>query len=340
VVRRSGILCGGTCTVDRNKRIDHWPREEAVAEILEEARCGGGPALNVSVALRGLSAQLPIEVIGVVGDDDDGRFVRATIRDKGMETSRLLTIDRAPTSFTEVMAVLSTGRRTFFHRPGVSAFLSPDHFDFEGTRARLLHVGYPGLHEIMDGPWDDDSNGWVTVLKRAKAAGLETNLEFASVGPERITAIGRPCLPYLDHLIVNDAEIGGLAGVETVRHGVTDVDACRIAAASVLAAGAMQTVIVHFPLGAVAISRDGSTVDQPSVAVPPVEIVASNGAGDAFTAGVLFAIHENWPLEKALELGHAAGAASLRSLSTTESVIDHEACLALADRWGWRRSFG
>ncbi|MBD3854088.1 MAG: hypothetical protein IFJ96_04845 [Acidobacteria bacterium] len=36
MVKRSGILCGGTCTVDRNKRIDHWPREEAVAEILEE----------------------------------------------------------------------------------------------------------------------------------------------------------------------------------------------------------------------------------------------------------------------------------------------------------------
>jgi len=340
VVKRSGILCGGTCTVDRNKRIDHWPREEAVAEILEEARCGGGPALNVSVALRGLDAQLPIEVIGVVGDDDDGRFVRATIRDKGMETSRLLTVDRAPTSFTEVMAVLSTGRRTFFHRPGVSAYLSPDHFDFEGTRARLLHVGYPGLHEIMDRPWGDDPNGWVTVLKRAKAAGLETNLELASVGSERIAAIGRPCLPYLDHLIVNDAEIGGLAGVETVHDGVTDVDACRMAAASVLAAGAMRTVIVHFPLGAVAISRDGSTFDQPSVAVPPTGIVASNGAGDAFTAGVLFAIHEHWPLEKALELGHAAAAASLRSLSTAGSVVEHQACLALADRWGWRPTFG
>ena len=340
MVKRSGILCGGTCTVDRNKRIDHWPREEAVAEILEEARCGGGPALNVSVALRGLSAHLPIEVIGVVGDDDDGRFVRATIRDKGMETSRLLTVDRAPTSFTEVMAVLSTGRRTFFHRPGVSAYLSPDQFDFEGTRARLLHVGYPGLHESMDGPWGDDPNGWVTVLKRAKAAGLATNLELASIGSERIAAIGRPCLPFLDHLIVNDAEVGGLAGVETVRDGVTDVDACRMAAASVLAAGAMRWVIVHFPLGAVAISRDGSTFDQPSVAVPPTEIVASNGAGDAFTAGILFAIHENWPLERALELGHAAGAASLRSLSTVGSVVDHRACLALADRWGWRPSFG
>ena len=340
MVKRSGILCGGTCTVDRNKRIDHWPREEAVAEILEEARCGGGPALNVSVALRGLSAHLPIEVIGVVGDDDDGRFVRATIRDKGMETSRLLTVDRAPTSFTEVMAVLSTGRRTFFHRPGVSAYLSPDQFDFEGTRARLLHVGYPGLHESMDGPWGDDPNGWVTVLKRAKAAGLATNLELASIGSERIAAIGRPCLPFLDHLIVNDAEVGGLAGVETVRDGVTDVDACRMAAASVLAAGAMRWVIVHFPLGAVAISRDGSTFDQPSVAVPPTEIVASNGAGDAFTAGVLFAIHENRPLEEALELGHAAAAASLRSLSTVGSVVEHQACLALADRWGWRPTFG
>jgi len=336
LVTRSGILCGGTCTVDRNKQIDRWPAEESVAEILEEERCGGGPALNVSLALRGLSARLPIGVIGLLGDDEDGRYVRATMDDHDIDATQLHIDDRAPTSFTEVMAVVGTGRRTFFHRPGVSAHLDPDHFDLSVTRSRVFHVGYPGIHELMDGPWEDDGNGWVTVLKQARAAGLETSIDLVSVEPGRIATVGRPCLPYLDHLIVNDVEIGGLAGIETVRGGVTDVDACRTAAATVLGDGLMETVIVHFPIGAVAVARNGSQISEPSVSVPPAEVVASNGAGDAFAAGVLFAIHEHWALADGLRLGHAAAAASLQSLSTVGGVVDHRSCLALANRWGRR----
>ena len=34
---------------------------------------------------------------------------------------------------------------------------------------------------------------------------------------ERLAELGRPCLPHLDCLIVNDYEIGALAGRETRR---------------------------------------------------------------------------------------------------------------------------
>ena len=69
----------------------------------------------------------------------------------------------------------------------------------------------------MDAPWQGDANGWVTTLKKARAAGLQTNLELASIAPERLAALVRPCLPHLDLLVVNDHEIGGIAGIETVR---------------------------------------------------------------------------------------------------------------------------
>ena len=156
---RSGILCGGTCTVDRNKQIDQWPAEESVAEILAEARCGGGPALNVSLALRGLSDRLPIGVIGLLGDDEDGRYVRATMDDHDIDATQLNADDRASTSFTEVMAVVGTGRRTFFHRPGVSAHLDPDHVAPPATRARVFHVRDPGIHSPMDGLSGDHPSG-------------------------------------------------------------------------------------------------------------------------------------------------------------------------------------
>jgi hypothetical protein len=76
----------------------------------------------------------------------------------------------------------------------------------------MLHLGLPGIHKRMDGPWGDDANGWITVLRKAHAAGLETNLELCSIPVERLRGLARPCLPHLDLLIVNDFEIGAITG--------------------------------------------------------------------------------------------------------------------------------
>ena len=47
--------------------------------------------------------------------------------------------------------------------------MSPEHFDFSATQARLLHLGLPGAHKTMDAEWGEDSTGWATVLRKAKA---------------------------------------------------------------------------------------------------------------------------------------------------------------------------
>jgi sugar/nucleoside kinase (ribokinase family) len=190
----------------------------------------------------------------------------------------------------------------------------------------------------MDAPWQGDANGWVTTLKKARAAGLQTNMELASLAPERLAALLRPCLPHLDLLVVNDHEIAGIAGIETVVDGRTDVAACEAAAKAVLDMGISQIVVAHFPLGAVLVARDGNVVRSPSVNVPPSEVVGANGAGDAFAAGFVYGFHEGWSVEDALKLAHAAAAASLREISTTASVETWSECLALARKWGWREA--
>jgi hypothetical protein len=81
------------------------------------------------------------------------------------------------------------------HWFGTSHLLTPDHFDFNGDTHRIFHLGLPGVHRLMDGPWKNDANGWVTTLRKARAAGLLTNIELASIAPERLTALVRPCLP-------------------------------------------------------------------------------------------------------------------------------------------------
>ena len=175
-------------------------------------------------------------------------------------------------------------------------------------------------------------------LAAARRAGLATNLELMSIGRERVAALAGPCLPHLDTLIVNDFEIGAVAGIETRRAGAADPNAIRAALAAALSRGPMRLAVAHFPAGAIALSRDGDVFAVGSVADPKEAIAGVNGAGDAFAAGLLYGLHEERGVEEALRLGHACAAASMRAVSTTAGVGKVAECLALAERWGYRPS--
>ena len=82
------------------------------------------------------------------------------------------------------MTVRSTGRRTFFHQSGANAKLSPAHFDFTRTNAKIFYLGYALLLDTLDEFAEDNTQEprAADVLRRARAAGLHTAL--MKVSPE------------------------------------------------------------------------------------------------------------------------------------------------------------
>ena len=344
---RRGFVCAGCWTLDRVKRVDHWPVEETLATILSVDRHGGGSAHNVAIDLRRLDPELPVEGVGLVGNDADGDFLVERAREHGVDTRGLLRTSDAATSFTDVVTVARGGRRTFFHHAGTNDLLTPEHLDVRASRARCLHLGLLGLHATLDAPWGEEPNGWVAALRAGRAAGLETSIELVSIEPERNRALALPCLPLVDRLIVNDHEIGSLADVETIVDGATSAERCLEAARRVLALGSAggaeasracggvagdgpSLVVVHFPRGAVAVTREGTTHVREASPVPPERVVGTVGAGDAFATGVLYALHEGASVDVALRLGHAVAATSLEAADAVGAVRPLADCLALA----------
>ncbi len=334
---RRGVLSAGTWCVDFNKSIARWPSEDTSNEVFQIDRQGGGAGFNMALDLKRLDFGFPVEAMGVVGDDDLGRFLFAECDAHGVARDRLLALPEGATMSVDAFTVRDSGRRTHFYHQGVAARMTPDHFDFSSTGAKILHLGLPGAHAAMDRPWRDDANGWAAVLRKARASGLAANLELMTTSAARLAELGRPCLPHLDMLIVNDFEIGALAGRPTRRaDGTADPGLVASAIDDVLALGAMRWAVAHFPEGAVAGGRDGTRFALGSVAMPGNAIVGVNGAGDAFAAGMLYALHEDWPVGEALRLAHACAASSMRAVSTTQGVGTVAECLALAKKWGLR----
>ncbi len=333
---RRGIATVGTWCVDFNKSIADWPAEDTTNEVLAMDRQGGGSACNMAIDLKRLDPAFPVETMGVIGDDDNARFLLAQCDAFGVLREGLVSLPGGATMSVDAFNVLSTGRRTHFYHQGVAALMNPEHFDFSRSRARFLHLGLPGAHVRMDAPWRGEANGWVAALRAARQCGLATNLELMSTSRDKLAALARPCLPHLDMLIVNDFEIGALADVETRDSSGANAKAVARAVDAALSLGAMGLVVAHFPEGAIAATREGGRFALGSLAMPGEAIAGVNGAGDAFAAGLLYGLHEGWPIEAGLRLGHACAAASMRAVSTTARVAPVAECLALAEKWGLR----
>lgn len=331
------MLCAGSIIVDVGKVIDHYPEREHLATIEEISASTGGPALNMAVDLRMLGADWAVGVAGAVGDDENGAFVLTECARHRIDSAGVRTVKGAVTAFTDAMVEADGGRRTFFHHSGANSLFDGSRTDVESSRARILHVGAPGIHARMDESEPGGGNGWSTLLARARAAGLRTNLELVSIEPARIARVTRPCLPLLDSIVINELEASAVTGIDATASGPdggVDWVALEQSALELVALGVSTLAVVHFPAGCVAAAPGSRTWRQGSVRVPRNQVRSTTGAGDAFASGVLFGLHENWPVERCLELGVAAAGMSVRSMLTSAGIQPAAACLAAATQYG------
>jgi sugar/nucleoside kinase (ribokinase family) len=331
--KRTGILAGGNWIVDAVKVIDTWPQQDALANIVSTTRGTGGSPFNVLVDLAILGVSFPLAAVGLVGSDENGRWILEQCASRGIDARALQQTSDAPTSYTDVMTVQGTGRRTFFHARGANALLDSPHFDFSTSPARIFHLGYLLLLDRLDAPSEKHGTVAAEVLARAKAAGLQTSIDVVSEDSDRFAKIVLPALPHVDVCIMNEFEAGRVTG-RTIRSGeLLDPAALRHAMSALLEAGVRERVIVHFPEGGCALDRDGTWHEHGSVCLPDGYIKGAAGAGDAFTAGVLLGWHDGKPVREALRVGMCAAAANLSDQTCTGGLRSLAECLALGERY-------
>jgi sugar/nucleoside kinase (ribokinase family) len=333
---RSGILAGGNWIIDHVKMVDRFPEQDTLASILDESRGTGGSPYNVLVDLAKLGARFPLEAAGLVGDDPDGRSILEDCRAFGIDASGMHSTPAAGTSYTDVMTVRGTGRRTFFHYRGANALLDEGRFDLAASRARVFHLGYLLLLDKLDELAADGTTGASRLLAQASSLGMRTSLDVVSEDSERFAAVVTPALPHVDYLVVNEFEAGRSSGVEVSVNGVVRFDRLAEAAGKLLEAGVREWVVIHCPEGALARHASGAGAVQGSVRVPPGEIAGAAGAGDAFAAGVLLGLHDDLPIERCLRFGVCAAASNLTDPTCTGGILPLDDCLRRGERLGFR----
>jgi len=339
MTHRSGILAGGNWIVDKLKLIDTYPQQDALANILDEKIGNGGSPFNILLDLANLGAKFPLAAVGLIGNDADGQWVVNQCVQKNVNTDQLTKSSLSHTSYTYVMMAQKTARRTFFHQRGVNALLDDPHFNFESSSARIFHLGYLLLLDRLDQPDNDFGTVAARVLQRATLAGLKTSIDLVSEDSDRFKKIVLPALPHVDYCFLNEFEIERTTGILVRQNDKIDHVALKAAAEILIQAGVREWVVVHFPEGACAVSRNGQLRMQGSLCVPLSRIRGTVGAGDAFAAGVLYGLHEGCDMESALIYGVCVAAACLCEAGCSDGVRPLEECLMLKNEFGVRSGF-
>lgn len=329
----TGVVGAGNFIVDFVKTVDCYPAEQTLANIVGECNGPGGAPYNVLKDLAALGSGLPLAAIGRVGDDEWGHFVVDDCRSSGIDVNQLRTTSGTPTSYTLVMAVEGTGKRTFFHQRGANAKLEAADCDFSGLLGWHLHFGYLLLLDALEAPDGEFGTGAARVLASARRAGLTTSIDLVSEDSDRFASVVGPALPFADIVFLNEFELLRMTGVDILPDGQFSHGQASLAGASLDLGGAL---VVHWQDGAAVVKPGGEVIWRGAVDLPQSEVRSLAGCGDAFAAGFLLGHLRADPLSDCLDLGACCAAACARGLTCTDGVGSEADCLALGSRFGFK----
>lgn len=267
-------------------------------------RAFGGVARNTAENLARLG--VPTVLLTAVGDDEDGRSLLAHAASVGIDTAHTLVVPGASTG--GFLAVLD--ERAALHvavdQMSAIAALTPR---FLREKKLLFKEAACVMIDANLAP-----EAIAAVISLARSAKLPICADPTSV------PLAPRLIPHLDDLallISNAAEAAAICDCELARE---DSDRAVVVAKDLVARGVELAVVTLGEFGV------GYATAEVSGHIPALraEVVDSTGAGDAFTAAVIFGLLHEVPVDEAVSLGVSAAALTLRSNHTVVPELSEE----------------
>ena len=303
----SQVLCAGIIVADAiASPVDELPETGRLALVDSVQLHTGGCALSTASALVRLG--MTTALCGCVGDDLLGGVMIREAEARGVDTSGVRLTDVLTSA--SVVLDASDGERTFLHNPGASGALTAEDVErrLEAGAAGWLHIGGALVLPAMDG------EPMARLLKGARGRGLPTSLDPVD-DPTGAWDRLHPSLAHLSAICPNLTEARGITGQE----------APEDCAAWLLDRGVKRVAIKLGRQGAYAADARAAAYVEPF----QVEARDETGAGDAFAAGLIYGLLQEWPLEEAVRLGNAVGAISTTGIGASTALPSLEEAMAL-----------
>lgn len=316
-----GICVAGNLIVDITYPIARWPKENELVTITEGiTRSVGGAVCNDIVDLAKLDPSLPLKALGVIGDDEDGRFILAELgKHKNIDLGLLKLKGR--TSFTAVMSNNENKNRTFFQYRGANALFDETCIDWDQLDCDIFHIGYILLLDALDEEDSEYGTKMAKVLAQAQKRGIKTSIDVVSESGNRFKKIVTPALKFTDYCVINELEAQQVTGI-TLRDdtGTLYPQNMHSALEQLKALGVSTWAVIHCPEGSFGLDENNEYIQMTSLKIPNDHIKGTVGAGDAFCSGILYGAWKQWNLQMSVRLATCAAVAALSERGATEGM--------------------
>jgi ribokinase len=307
----------GSVNVDLVIEVAELPRPGETVVGNDLVRAPGGKGANQAVALARLGRR--VELVGRVGDDEHGHWMRETLEREGVGTRLLRTTPGVPTG-TALISVardmMGTQENTIVVSPGANARVSVADLD-DADVAEALAVA-PAVLAQFEVP---------AATVAALADRVRTGLLVLNPAPP--PPLRRDLTPELlariDVLIPNRTELARLTD-RNVPVVFSEVVSAARALRDVGFAG--DVVVTLGAEGAVVLTRYGDVRPVPSVQVATVD---PTGAGDAFCATLVDRLLLGDDVVRAASFAVVAGAFATSELGAQSSLPDRATVELLRD---------
>lgn len=299
------VLCAGILVADIV--VPPMPRLPASGELLASDDFlleTGGCAANVATGLARLGIQASVN--GTVGTDAFGDFLIKELSERGIDTSHVRRSPYFGTSKTVVLPVIGEDRR-FIHTFGANSDFNEK--DIALDTLREGGVFYLGGLLIMPAL---KSEGVARLFAEARSRGIATVLDVVVPVGDATASMEylRNILPHTDLFLPNDEEAHALTGEEDVERQ----------ADCFLEAGCKTTIITQGSKGTLLKNQETTLYAD----TYPINFVDGSGSGDAFAAGYITGMVEQWDLKRTLTFASAIGASACTKLGCTSGVFNRE----------------
>lgn len=324
-MQKEGISIIGNILTDNVKMVKEFPEKGMLATITEESLAVGGCVPNTAIDIVKIDSNMKVKVYGKIGNDYKGQYVITQMKDAGLNVDGVKVSYTAPTSYSDVITVESTGERTFFHNRGANKEFSPSDIDIDTLDCKILHAGYIMLLDSFDVLNKDNTTPMSHFLKAVQERGIKTSIDLVSECSGDFKLIASSALKYCNYAIMNEIEGGRIVGIEPRdEEGNILHQNVKLIMEKLIDLGIKDKVIIHCPECGYLMNADKTFFSFKSHKVKEGFIKGSVGAGDAFCAGSLYALYNGYKDEQLLEFANLVAISCLSEKDSVSGVKNKE----------------